>query len=134
MKRGVFIEYRNGMINVSPIGRSVTFEEREIFVEFNKKENVLMKIAKELTEKFDEHLKFSVGGQISIDCFPHGWDKRYCLQFIENEYKDIHFFGDKCYEGGNDFEIYLDERTKGNWVKNGPSETIEFLEKLYKEY
>ena len=37
-----------------------------------------------------------LGGQISMDAFPTGWDKRYCLQFVEEDkYETIHFFGDK---------------------------------------
>ena len=27
-----------------------------------------------------------------------GWDKTYCLQFVEAEYPEIHFFGDKTFE------------------------------------
>lgn len=39
------------------------------------------------------------GGQISFDVFPIGWDKTFCLRFVEkDEYKEIHFFGDKTYE------------------------------------
>ena len=34
------------------------------------------------------------GGQISIDCFPNGWDKTFCLQYL-SEFDTIHFFGDK---------------------------------------
>lgn len=30
-KRGTFIEFRNGMINVSPIGRNASVEERNEF-------------------------------------------------------------------------------------------------------
>jgi len=29
-----------------------------------------------------------------------GWDKTYCLQFVEKEYSEIHFFGDKTFEVG----------------------------------
>lgn len=37
-----------------------------------------------------------LGGQISFDVFPDGWDKRYCLGIIANDgYKTIYFFGDK---------------------------------------
>lgn len=57
------------------------------------------------------------GGQISFDVFPKGWDKTYCLQFVENEgYDEIHFFGDKTFEGGNDYEIFSDPRTIGHTV------------------
>lgn len=30
-KRGTFVEFRNGMINVSPIGRNASTEERKEF-------------------------------------------------------------------------------------------------------
>lgn len=33
-KRGTFIEFRTGMINVSPIGRNATVEERNEFEEW----------------------------------------------------------------------------------------------------
>ena len=34
--RGTFIEFRNGMINVSPIGRNCSKEERNDFEEYDK--------------------------------------------------------------------------------------------------
>jgi phosphomannomutase len=46
----------------------------------------------------DLGLGYSIGGQISFDVFPIGWDKTYCLRFVENDFDDIHFFGDKTYE------------------------------------
>ena len=80
---------------------------------------------------------YSIGGQISFDVFPTGWDKTYCLQYIEAEkdvsgieYKNIHFFGDKAFEGGNDWEIYSDERTIGHSVKN-PEDTIRILKETF---
>ena len=42
------------------------------------------------------NLMFSIGGQISFDVFPVGWDKTYCLNHVRNRgFKEIHFFGDK---------------------------------------
>ena len=35
IKRGTFIEFRNGMLNVSPIGRNCSQEERDEFEEFD---------------------------------------------------------------------------------------------------
>jgi len=121
VKRGTFIEFRKGMINVSPIGRQCTREERNAFEAFDKEAKVREKLVKLLEKEFAESLslKFSIGGQISFDVFPIGWDKTYCLQFLENEgYDEIHFFGDKTHEGGNDFEIFNDPRTIGHTVKN----------------
>ena len=69
-------------------------------------------------------LCFAQGGQISIDAFPRGWDKTYCLQFVENDgYDEIHFFGDKTGAGGNDHEIFEDKRTVGHTV-TGPEDTM----------
>lgn len=35
IKRGTFVEFRNGMINVSPIGRNCSQEERDEFEKFD---------------------------------------------------------------------------------------------------
>lgn len=53
-----------------------------------------------LKEKFPEFdLTYSIGGQISFDIFPTGWDKTYCLRHVENEgFEEIHFFGDKTHK------------------------------------
>lgn len=52
------------------------------------------KMVETLREKFpDMGLTYSIGGQISFDVFPAGWDKTYCLQFVEKEFDEIHFFG-----------------------------------------
>lgn len=40
LSRGTFIEFRNGMLNISPIGRSCTQEERQ---EFNELDQVTQK-------------------------------------------------------------------------------------------
>ncbi|RWW03163.1 hypothetical protein GW17_00033693 [Ensete ventricosum] len=51
-----------------------------------------------LREKFAHmDLTFSIGGQISFDVFPRGWDKTYCLKYLD-EFQEIHFFGDKTYK------------------------------------
>jgi phosphomannomutase len=134
MKRGNFIELRNGMINISPIGRSCSQVEREMFYELDKenhiREKMIEKLKYELNIANNLNLTFSIGGQISIDIFPKGWDKTYCLQFVEDKYESIYFFGDKTDVGGNDYEIYNDSRVKGFSVKSC-EDTIEFLNKLF---
>lgn len=123
VKRGTFIEFRKGMLNVSPIGRNCSQKERCEFEEYDHKAKVRETFVGVLQKEFAEYgLTYSIGGQISFDVFPAGWDKTYALQFVE-QFKDIHFFGDKTYEGGNDYEIYTSERTIGHSVKN-PDETM----------
>jgi phosphomannomutase len=62
--------------------------------------------------------------------FPIGWDKSFCLKLIEGQFDEVHFFGDKCFEGGNDYEIYVDSRCIGHAV-TGPDNTIQILNELF---
>lgn len=132
IKRGTFIEYRSGMLNISPIGRNCSHEERNEFEKYDLENNIRKTFVEVLKNKFaDLNLTYSIGGQISFDLFPEGWDKTYCLRYLDDEkYDEIYFFGDKTYEGGNDYEIYIDERVKGNTVIN-PDNTIELCKKLF---
>ena len=141
VKRGTFIEYRNGMINISPIGRSCNQQERVEFNNYDQDNNVRKIMINQIKKLWNEYLnennlndsiklKFSIGGQISADIFPEGWDKTYCLQFLKNQYDEIHFFGDKTHQGGNDYEIYEDSRVIGHKVEKY-QDTIEILNKLF---
>lgn len=120
IKRGTFVEFRSGMLNVSPIGRNCSQTERDEFEKFDLQTGIrysrecsqqvrscsaltMLKCRKNfiatLKDKFgDLGLTYSIGGQISFDIFPQGWDKTYCLQYVEEQYSEIHFFGDKTYE------------------------------------
>ncbi|KAJ5123410.1 Phosphomannomutase [Penicillium atrosanguineum] len=137
-KRGTFVEFRSGMINISPIGRNASVEERDEFEAYDKIHNIRRDMVEALKKEFpDWGLTFSIGGQISFDVFPTGWDKTYCLQHVAAEkgisgvdYKTIHFFGDKCFVGGNDYEIYSDPRTIGHEV-DGPDDTMKQLKEVF---
>nr|AFV92898.1 phosphomannomutase A1 [Triticum monococcum] len=130
IKRGTFIEFRSGMINVSPIGRNCSQEERDDFEKYDKVHNVRPKMVSVLREKFAHlNLTFSIGGQISFDVFPQGWDKTYCLRYLE-EFKEIHFFGDKTYKGGNDHEIFESDRTVGHTVTS-PNDTVQQCKSIF---
>ena len=124
VKRGTFIEFRSGMLNVSPIGRNCSQAERDAFEEFDRAHGVRATMVAVLQERFKSFdLKFSIGGQISFDVFPRGWDKTYCLRYLEPRgFAEVHFFGDKTFEGGNDFEIFSHPAVKGHTVK-GPEDT-----------
>lgn len=131
-RRGTFLEFRNGMINISPIGRNASTEERNEFEKYDKEHQVRAKFVEALKKEFS-HLKltYSIGGQISFDVFPTGWDKTYCLQHVEKDgFKEIHFFGDKTFKGGNDYEIFVDDRTIGHSVSS-PDDTVRILKELF---
>lgn len=141
IKRGTFIEFRNGMINVSPIGRNASVDERNDYQKYDIENNIRPTMVAKLKEEFPDYgLTYSIGGQISFDVFPTGWDKTFCLTHVAAEkertgvvYDKIHFFGDKAYPGGNDWEIYSDERTIGHKVTD-PSDTYAQLQALLKEF
>jgi len=79
-------------------------QERHDFEAFDKTANVRRDLVAALKKEFPDYgLTYSIGGQISFDVFPTGWDKTYCLQHVLKEgdgyFKEIHFFGDKTYKG-----------------------------------
>ncbi|GBF92129.1 phosphomannomutase A1 [Raphidocelis subcapitata] len=127
IKRGTFIEFRNGMLNVSPIGRNCSQEERDEFEVYDKGAGVRSKMVETLRKEFADYgLTYSIGGQISFD----GWDKTYCLQFVDKDFDVIHFFGDKTFKGGNDYEIFTSDQTLGHTVTS-PDDTRKMCTELF---
>lgn len=134
VKRGTFIEFRSGMLNVSPIGRQCSRDERNAFEIYDKEHGVRSKMISALKAEFPEiGFTYSIGGQISFDVFPVGWDKTFCLNHATkfSDFKEIHFFGDKTHPGGNDYEIYMDSRTIGHKVTS-PEHTKALLIELFR--
>lgn len=129
---GTFIEFRNGMLNVSPIGRNCSQEERDEFERYDHEHGVRKAMVAHLQEKFSDYgLKYSIGGQISFDVFPIGWDKTFCLQYLTADgYTDVHFFGDKTFPGGNDYEIFTHPDVKGH-TTTGPDDTVKQCKELF---
>ncbi|KAI1293793.1 Phosphomannomutase [Halotydeus destructor] len=130
-KRGNFIEFRSGMINICPIGRSCSQAERDSFSQYDAVHSVRKTFVQALEKEFgpDFGLAYAIGGQISIDAFPKGWDKTYCLPFV-SDFKTIHFVGDRTAPGGNDHEIFADSRTIGHTVRD-PEETKKVVTELF---
>ncbi|KAJ8979332.1 hypothetical protein NQ317_006946 [Molorchus minor] len=133
VKRGTFVEFRVSMLNISPIGRSCSQEERDAFERYDNEHQIRKTMIENLKKQFpDIRFTYSIGGQISFDVFPKGWDKTYCLQHLEKEgFDEIHFFGDKTDKGGNDYEIYIENRVIGHKVNN-PEDTKKQLEEILK--
>ena len=50
--RGTFIEFRSGLINVSPIGRNASTEERIAYEKYDKEHKIREKFVSVLKEKF----------------------------------------------------------------------------------
>jgi phosphomannomutase len=54
VKRGTFVEFRNGMINVSPVGRNASVEERNAYEKYDKEHGVREKFIEELKKEFPD--------------------------------------------------------------------------------
>jgi len=131
IKRGTFVEFRNGMLNISPIGRNCEQQERVDFEKYDHEHKIRATFVEALRKQFaDYNLTYSIGGQISFDVFPNGWDKTYCLQYLHaDKYTEVHFFGDKTDKGGNDFEIYSHKDVHGHSVKS-PEDTMRLVKEV----
>lgn len=132
LKRGTFIEYRSGMINVSPIGRNCSPEERNAFEKFDNDHGVRAKMVAALLHALpDLNLECSIGGQISLDVMPRGWDKTFALHYLPPDlYTAVHFFGDKTEPGGNDHGIFEHPRTLSHAVSS-PDDTVRICRELF---
>ena len=103
-----FFEYRTGMLNFTTVGRSIGLEQRNTYYEWDEKSKERTEIAKKVEETFPD-LEAKLGGQISLDIQPKGNNKTLSSKWIrEKKTKDIVFFGDKCFEGGNDYDVSVD--------------------------
>jgi phosphomannomutase len=131
--RGDIFEFRTGMLNFTTIGRNAGTEERNKYYEWDKKHEERRGIADEVEEKFPE-LEVRLGGQISIDIQPKGNNKSQASKWVrENLREQMLFFGDKCEEGGNDYDIALDITKNGDGMVfqvKGDRDTIEALDRI----
>lgn len=126
---GTHIEERAGMINFSVVGRGATQEQRKDYFQWDMKTGERKQIAYFINKHFNL-LEASVGGEISIDIYPIGWDKSQVLKYIEKG--SYHFFGDKAYEGGNDYALAkaLDKEKDKVYNVEGYKETWQFLKSV----
>lgn len=62
VKRGNFVEFRSGMINISPVGRSCSKSERSEFEEYDKIHKIRKKFIESIKENLpDIGLTYSIG-------------------------------------------------------------------------
>ena len=107
VKTGRHIEYRNGMLNYSTVGRNCTQEQREDYEAWDT-ENGERKILRERILHMFPSLDCAIGGQISIDIYPQGLDKSQSYHKVKGENPDhaIIFCGDRLMPGGNDYPFF----------------------------
>jgi phosphomannomutase len=100
---GNHIEKRNGLVNFSVCGRNATDHNRRVYHEWDKINQERAMLCELFNETYPD-LEARIGGQISIDISPKGHDKSQILVDFDKP-DELLFFGDQCYEGGNDYKL-----------------------------
>ena len=133
---GQFIDVRNGLVYISLIGLQANHEMREKFKKMDKRMEFrkrLLQIVNDTKNKLlkerSHQLEVKYGGEVGISIYPAEWDKIQVLKYIQHEYHEIHYFGDRYHEDGNDYRIIHDSRVIGHCV-NSHIDTIEQLNQL----
>ena len=110
VKSGNHLEDRGSMLNFSTVGRNCSTAQRHDYFEYDKMVGERDEIANYIKEQFPK-LDAVIGGQISIDIYPKGFDKSQVLEHIklwERDRKDVFkyfFIGDRTLPGGNDYPL-----------------------------
>ena len=104
IRNGNHIERRPGGVNFTILGRAEDpFIGRDRYVEWDRQTNERHDIAERIRNQFPD-LTVAVGGQTGIDIGPLGADKSQILRdFSEDD--ELHFFGDRTENGGNDYTL-----------------------------
>ena len=106
IRNGVHIERRPGQVNFSILGRGKDPSVgREEYIKWDTERLEREDILDRLKNAFPD-LAMTLGGQTGIDIGPKGSDKSQILRDF-NKDDELHFFGDKMQEGGNDYSLAM---------------------------
>lgn len=129
------IDFRNGLVYISPPGMQATEYERNIFIEQDNKHNLRKKLLSALKLlNINNSFEIALGGNIGIAIYPKGWNKGQVIDYItENTlllFNKIYYFGDRTEPDGNDYPIYSHPLINGFSVKKY-QDTIDLIEKYF---
>jgi phosphomannomutase len=118
---GYFVDLRNGIIYLSLIGLNANNEERNHFMKLDKINNYrkrLLNILHDLAKELDIFDKVCIyeGGSVGIAIYPVEYDKSQVLSVLQDKYQEIHYFGDKYLENGNDRNLINNPKVIGHCV------------------
>jgi phosphomannomutase len=110
-----------------------TLEERARFIELNNIHNYRKRLITLLKNKawelkIENDIVIAEGGTVGVGIYPKEYDKVQVMEVIQPfGYKEIHYFGDKYEEDGNDYHLLNHKDIIPHRV-NSPEETIRELE------
>lgn len=123
---GHHIDFRNGLVYISPPGMQASEADRAYFLEQNKahalREHMLSTL-KSIDVK--NEFEISYGGSVGIAISPRGWNKSQILEHFEVGVP-IDYYGDRTEPDGNDYPLYSHPRVRGHAVREW-SDTMESL-------
>ena len=126
---GNFMSYRRSLLNFCPVGRDAAHKDRADFEEKDEELLIRKKLLAEIKQGLSSHgidnVDCTLGGYTSIDIYPSGWDKTYCLNHL-SDYSTITFVGDKCEKPGNDSTIY-DALSPHAFMTKSPEQTLDII-------
>lgn len=88
-----------------------TLEERAKFIHLNNVNNYRKNLISQLKEKaielgIQEDLVIAEGGTVGVGIYPKEYDKVQVMDVVGSYgYSEIHYFGDKYEEDGNDYHL-----------------------------
>jgi len=106
---GQQIDFRKGLVYISPPGMQATNYEREYFLKCDATMNLRKNLLDELI-LLDRDCLFEIvyGGSVGIAVYPKRWNKSQVIDYLKNVEPPtkIYYFGDRTDPDGNDFPIY----------------------------
>ena len=135
---GNFFQMRGSVLNWCPIGRNAMETDRKKWLEMESIFSIREVYINQFNSEFDsEAITIKLGGETSFDIYPKGWNKTFPLNKEPfSKYEKIYFAGDRCYQNGNDEELYNKLKTLDNcnaFQVNKTEDTIELIEKVIQE-
>lgn len=117
------IDFRKGLVYISPPGMQATQFERTYFLAMDKTNNLRENLLENL-QKIDSTSEFEIcfGGSIGIAVYPKGWNKSQVITYLKEVdfdfNNDIYYFGDRTEPDGNDYPLFSHQLVNGISVKD----------------
>lgn len=120
VRTGNHLETRTGTLNVSVVGRNADPGQRGNYFAHDNANGERKQLIDALMHEFPDY-EANVGGQISVDITPRGWNKSRVFGELSARYPGhpIAFFGDNMHLGGND-------RPLSDAIRNGSGDNQVF--------